>query len=173
MDTDHELVVVLVLLDKLQGTGLVGRRAIDGVAQHQENGLVGGKVYSLINGMTEAALLVLIDVMQTLADVQNVVLVLLGRQRQLAQMFLGQLSLEELRILLAFLLGTQHQTDFLNTTLDKLFQQDEDDWTDHSVGTGYGEEVFLQCTGSRIEARTEACHGNDSLADGMNGLQGQ
>ena len=46
------------------------------------------------------------------------ILVLLGLGVQLAQMLIGQGMLEEVGILLALLLGTSYQTDFLDTTLD-------------------------------------------------------
>ena len=49
--------------------------------------------------MSKTALFVLIDIMQALADVENMVFVFLGFLVQLAQVFLAELALEEFRIL--------------------------------------------------------------------------
>ena len=120
--------------------------------------------------MSKAPLLVLIDIAQTLADVQNAILILLSLRIELAQVFIRQRTIKKVLIQLAFFFRTQHQTDFLDTTLHQLFQQDEDDWTHHTIGTWHGEEIFLDGTGGGIEACAKACHRDDSLADGMYGM---
>ena len=94
--------------------------------------------------MTETALLTLVDIMQVLADIQNAGLQLLRLGIQLAQVLVGKGTLEIVGILLTLFLGTEHQTDFLNTALDEFLKQDEYHRTNHTIGTGYGEEVFLQ-----------------------------
>jgi hypothetical protein len=88
MDADHQGVVTFVFLDHLQGTGLVGVATVERVAQEEHDGLVAGKLGSLIDGMTKAALLFLIDIVEALADVEDMVLILLGLGIELAQMFL-------------------------------------------------------------------------------------
>ena len=120
--------------------------------------------------MTKATLLVLIDIAQALADIEDTVLILLCLGIELAQMFIRERLLKEVLIQLAFFLRTQDQAYLLYSTLDQLFQQDEDDRTYHTVRTRHGEEVFLNGTRSRIEACAKACHGDDSLANGMDGM---
>ena len=72
MNANQQLVVALVLFNELQGTGLVAGAAVERVTQKQQYGLVVCEVNSLIDGMTEAALLSLIDVVEAFADVEDV-----------------------------------------------------------------------------------------------------
>ena len=100
--------------------------------------------------MTEAALFVLVDVVQTFANVEDAVFVFLSLFVEFAQVFVTELTLEEIGVLDALLLATQHETDLLDTTLDELLQENEDDRTYHTVSTGDGEKVLFQGTGGRI-----------------------
>ena len=173
MDGHHQRVVVLVLLDHLQDTGFVAVAAVEGIAQEQQHRFVTGKLSCLIHRMTEAALLTLVDIMQVLPDIEDARLLLLGLGIEFAQVLLRERALEIVGILLALLLGTQHETDLLDTALDEFLEQDENHRTNHTVGTGDGKKVLLQGTGGRIETGAEAGYGDDGLADGMHGLQSQ
>ena len=173
MDADHQLVVALIAFYELQGTRLVGLTAIERVAQKEQNRFATSKLRSLEDSMTKTAFLALIDIMQAFANVQDMVLVLLGLLIQLTQVFLAQLVFKEFRILQAFLLRAQHQADFLDTTLHQLFEQDKNDRAYHAIRTGNGEEILLQGTCSRIQTGAKACHRDDSLTNGMYRIQGQ
>ena len=171
VDAHHQRVVTLILLNQLQGAGLVGVAAVDRVAQEQHHGLVAGELRCLVDGMAEAALLTLIDIVQALADVEDVGLILPGLGIELAEMLVGEGPLEVVGILLALLLGAEHEAYLLDAALDELFEQDEDDGPHHAIMTRYGEEILLQGTGGRIEPGAKACHGNDGAAHGVDRLQ--
>ena len=173
MNRHHQRVVTLVLLHHLQSTGLVAVTAIERITQEQQYRFVTRKLRRLIHRMTKTALLTLVDIMQVLANIQNARLQLLRLSIELAQMLIRQGPLEIIRIQLALLLRTQHQTDLLDTTLNQLLEQDQNHRTYHAIRTGNGEEVLLQSPCSRIESRAKASHGNDRLADRMHRLQRQ
>ena len=137
VNADHQRVATLIFLDHLERTGLVGVAAIKGITQEQHHRFVTRKLRRLIDGMTETALFSLIDIMQTLTYVEDMIFVLLGLSIQLAQMFLGQRTLEIVGVLLTLLLGSQDKTDLLDATLDEFVEQDEDDRAHHAVRTGY------------------------------------
>ena len=173
MNRHHQRVIPLVLLNHLQGTGFVAVAAIEGIAQEQQHRFITRKLRCLIHRMTKATLLTLVDIMQVLANIQDARLQLLRLSIELAQMLIRQGPLEIIRIQLALLLRTQHETDFLNTTLDEFLEQDQDDRTYHAIGTGNREEILLQGTGGGIKTGAKACHRNDRLTDGMHWLQRQ
>ncbi len=75
--------------------------------------------------------------------------------------------------LLKCLIAAQHQTNLLDATLDEFFEQDENHGAHHTIRTRYGEEIFLKTSGGWIETGAKACHGNDGLANGMNGVDGE
>ena len=87
MDADHQAVIALIFLHHLQGTRLVGVTTIKRIAQKQHDGFVASKLSCLINGMAEASLLFLIDIVQAFTNVEDMVLIFLGLRVEFAQMF--------------------------------------------------------------------------------------
>ena len=88
MDGDHQGIITLVFLDHLEGTGFVGVTAIEGIAQKQQDRFVTSKLGCLIDGMTEAPLLTLIDIMEVFSDIENTCLEFLCLWIEFVQMFI-------------------------------------------------------------------------------------
>ena len=109
--------------------------------------------------------------MQTLADIEDAILILLRLRIQLAEMFVGKWTLEVIGILLTLLLRTQHQTDLLDATLHQLLQKDQDHGTHHPIRTRDGKEILLQGTRGRIKPGAETCHRDNGATHRVNRLQ--
>ena len=102
VDGNHRLIVLLVFLYQLQGTGFVAFTPIKGITQKQQDRLVVGKVYCLEYSMTESPLLLLIYVTKLFTYRKNTVFIFLHFWVQFVKVFFRQWRFKEIPVFQTF-----------------------------------------------------------------------